>query len=107
MQHQHRSSDHQAKHRRRDDTGDRVAPPRCESMPHKLIDAPPYSDIYLTARGFVALRPEVREKVRVVEFYDRREDGVYKEDIDAEADEFIKREHERFKITKWLSIDDG
>ena len=105
----HRSSEHHARHQHRIDTAENnpVRASKYEMMPHKLIDAPPYADIYLTSHGFEAIRPEPHKKVRMVD-YDQRitkypkycNEKVYEE-------EFIKHEHKKFELSKWMSMNGG
>ncbi|KAL7196945.1 hypothetical protein ACSBR1_036868 [Camellia fascicularis] len=86
-------------------------------MPRRFIEAPPYPNIYTTSHIDEArVRPEAHHKKAMVEDYDQRaieygrdrnEKVVEEEDIDAEADEFIKREHKRFEMIKWKSMNKG
>ena len=65
--------------------------------PHKLIDAPPYSSIYLTSSGFEA--PTRRKLLLKYECANRgnAHPGVTVENnIDAEAEDFIKLKHKNF-----------
>lgn len=87
---------------------------------HKLIDAPPYPSISYTSNGFEAFRPEKEinvEKERPEypwnsnKYVDQEENSygklVYEdeeEDIDAEANNFIKWEHKKFNRAKWMSM---
>ncbi|GFY91449.1 hypothetical protein Acr_07g0016450 [Actinidia rufa] len=114
----HRNSGHHAKHRHGIDTAENN-PVRLEThemMPHKLIDAPPYADIYLTSHGFEAIRPEAHKKVKEVlvdydpcttEYPKYCNEKVYEEDIDAEAEKFIKHKHKKFQLSKWMSMNGG
>lgn len=85
-----------------------------EIMPRKLIDAPPYSDFYFTSHGFEAIRSDAQKKVSVAE-YDKRiakysnnvKGKAYEEDVDTEADEFIKQQHKKFQLSKWSSMKGG
>ncbi|CAK9136024.1 unnamed protein product [Ilex paraguariensis] len=89
-----------------------------EAKPHKLFDAPPYDNIYVTAHGFEALVPKAPKKVQAVDHKHATEYGkkcnhkhateydkncnqkVYEEDINVEAEEFIELEHEKFELSK-------
>ncbi|KAJ8569738.1 hypothetical protein K7X08_006315 [Anisodus acutangulus] len=88
---------------------------------HKLIDAPPYPSIRYTSNGFEAFRNEKEENVSKERpeyswnsnVYVDRQDGRYgelvyeeaeeEEDVDAEANAFIKWKHNKFNRDKWLS----
>lgn len=87
---------------------------------HKLIDAPPYPSIRYTSDGFEAFRPEKEINVSKERqeyrwnsngYVDREENSygklVYEEeeeDVDAEANNFIKSEHDKFNHAKWMSM---
>ncbi|KAL1828710.1 hypothetical protein DCAR_0207962 [Daucus carota subsp. sativus] len=69
--------------------------------PHKLIDAPPYSSIYLTSSGFEA--PTRRKLLLKYECANRgnAHPGVKvdaENNIDAEAEDFIKLKHKNFLL---------
>ncbi|KAF7123507.1 hypothetical protein RHSIM_Rhsim12G0109600 [Rhododendron simsii] len=111
---QHRRSEHQnAMHQRRMDAMDttesyEVRYSTYEILPHKLVDAPPYSDIDLTSHGFEAERPKAQKMVRVVDNdhqktrYGKDFAGKVNEDnVDAKANEFIEHEHKKFQLRKW------
>ncbi|KAH0669132.1 hypothetical protein KY285_023288 [Solanum tuberosum] len=87
---------------------------------HKLIDAPPYPSITYTSNGFEAFRPENESNVRKErqEYqwssngYANREENSYakiayeeEEDVDAEANNFIKWEHDKFNRAKLMSME--
>lgn len=85
-----------------------------EIMPHKLIDAPPYSDIYFTSHGFEAIRSDAQKKVSVAEYdkrnaeyYNNVKGKTYEQDVDAEADEFIKQQRKKFQLSKWSYMNGG
>ncbi|GFZ00047.1 hypothetical protein Acr_13g0014460 [Actinidia rufa] len=96
---QHRSSEHQTKHPCRVDTTEdfQIRVSMFEQMPRRLTDAPKYPDVYAN-----------HKKGRVVQYetnrYAREDNNkVYEEDVDAEADDFIKHEHKKFQLSKWMS----
>ncbi|XAR48112.1 hypothetical protein NMG60_11030828 [Bertholletia excelsa] len=78
-----------------------------ELTPHKLVDAPPYPHIFSIPCRIERPRPGSGNKEN------RASKGgnigkVYEsEDIDAEAEEFIKHEHRKFLLSKWLSMNGG
>ncbi|KAG5610539.1 hypothetical protein H5410_021820 [Solanum commersonii] len=65
----------------------------------KLIDVPPYPSIRYTSRGFEAFRE--REEEKSGWDYSINEDKA--EDINAEAEAFIKSMHRKFEVSKLMS----
>lgn len=66
-------------------------------MPHKLVDAPPYSSIYMTSQGFEA--PARRNLLLNYECANRgnaHPEVKVGNNIDAEAEDFIKLKHKSF-----------
>lgn len=79
-------------------------------LPQKLVNAPPYSDIYFPSHVFEAVQPESHKMFRVVDNghqkigYGKDITGKVNEDnidVDAKADEFIKHEHMKFQLRTW------
>ncbi|KAK6791498.1 hypothetical protein RDI58_010579 [Solanum bulbocastanum] len=66
---------------------------------HKMIDVPPYPSIRYTSRGFEALRE--REEEKSAWDYSINEDKA--EDINVEAEAFIKSMHRKFEVAKLMS----
>lgn len=64
-------------------------------VPHKLIDAPPYSSIYMTSHGLEA--PTRKQKKPPWSHKSYGGD----EDIDAEAEMFIQLKHKRFLLSNY------
>lgn len=66
-------------------------------MPHKLVDAPPYSSIYVTSHGFEA--PARRNLLLNYERANREKahyDVKVEDNIDADAEDYIKLKHKNF-----------
>ena len=100
---QHRSSEHQTEHPLRVDTTEdfQIHVLTFEQMPRRFTDARKYPDVYAN-----------HTTGRVVEYetnwYAREGNNkVYEEDVDAEADAFIKHEHKKFQLSKWMSENGG
>ncbi|XP_058195259.1 uncharacterized protein LOC131311718 [Rhododendron vialii] len=72
---------------------------RFEQMPSRLLDPPPYADSYMKSYSFDEYRPETQHKVVVVDNrlakYKVNEED---EDVNTEADDFIKHAHKKFQI---------
>lgn len=68
------------------------------ALPHKLIDAPPYSSIYITSHGFEA--PTCKHMNSPLAY---KHGGKVDEedDIDAEAEKFIQLKHKKFQLSKY------
>ncbi|KAM7487252.1 hypothetical protein LguiB_024736 [Lonicera macranthoides] len=79
---------------------------KCTHQQHdlQLIDAPPYSNIYMISRGFEANYDKVKkaDTKRVTEYIQNGDLKIYEEDVDAEAEDFIKHEHKKFELGKWM-----
>lgn len=84
---------------------------RFEQMPNRLLDPPPYADSYMKSYSFDEYRPETQNKVAVnkVAVVDNRH-AKYKvyeeeEDVNTEADDFIKHVRKKFQLRqKTMSI---
>lgn len=87
---------------------------------HKLIEVPPYPSLTYTSNGFEAFRPQKEANVtnerqeyrwNSTEYVDREEKSYGKiayeeeEDVDAEANNFIKWEHDKFNRAKLMSME--
>ncbi|KAK1403257.1 hypothetical protein POM88_002862 [Heracleum sosnowskyi] len=71
--------------------------PENAHMPHKLVDAPPYSSIYVTSHGFEA--PARRNLLLNYERANHEKahyDGKVEDNIDADAEDYIKLKHKNF-----------
>ncbi|KAF3613831.1 hypothetical protein FXO38_36021 [Capsicum annuum] len=89
---------------------------------HKLIDVPPYPSISYTSNGFEAFRHEKEVHVRKekpeypwnnIGYVDQEENSYGKlayeeedeeEDVNAEANAFIKWKHDKFNRAKLMSM---
>lgn len=71
----------------------------------QLINAPPHSNIYMISHGFEANYGKVKkaDTICVTEYVQNGDLKIYEEDVDAEAEEFIKHEHKKFAHSKWMS----
>ncbi|KAI3733447.1 hypothetical protein L6452_12890 [Arctium lappa] len=77
---------------------------KLKEMPHKLLDTPPYSDIYFTGHGFQRIPRQPQAYVRVTNYYDGKPQyGVTQNEedvdvnVDTEAADFIKLRHNFFE----------
>lgn len=69
-----------------------------DSKIHKLIDVPPYPSIYYTSREFEAFRDKKEEKSG----WDYSINKDKAEDINVEAEAFIKSMHRKFEVSKLM-----
>ncbi|KAI3516111.1 hypothetical protein L1887_15021 [Cichorium endivia] len=77
---------------------------KLKEMPHKLLDTPPYSNIYFTGNGFERLSPQSQACVRVTNYYnDCKHNYGFKQNeedantnVDEEAADFIESRHDKF-----------
>ncbi|KAI3733450.1 hypothetical protein L6452_12893 [Arctium lappa] len=73
----------------------------------KLMDTPPYYDIYFTRHGFERILFQTGEDIRVANYYDRKHKydssqnkGDSDANVDVEAQDFIESRHRRFELAK-------
>ncbi|KAJ9554386.1 hypothetical protein OSB04_018431 [Centaurea solstitialis] len=68
---------------------------KLKEMPHKLLDTPPYSDMYFMGHGF----QRISRGPQVTNYYDGnpRSGIMQNEDVDTEAANFIKLRHKFFE----------
>nr|GMD21685.1 hypothetical protein A4A49_35564 [Ipomoea batatas]GMD23261.1 hypothetical protein A4A49_35564 [Ipomoea batatas]GMD26249.1 hypothetical protein A4A49_35564 [Ipomoea batatas] len=73
---------------------------------HKLIDVPPYPSIRFTPRGFEAFRSKDEEEEEhagtrmMMKKYPLPHPSRGEEDVDSEAEQFIRKEHSKFERAK-------
>ncbi|KAI3516113.1 hypothetical protein L1887_15023 [Cichorium endivia] len=84
---------------------------KLKDMPHKLLDTPPYSNIYFTGNGFQRLSPQPQAYVRVTNYYDRNHKYGFTQNeedanmnVDEEAADFIESRHKKFDFGKTITI---
>ncbi|KAF7124575.1 hypothetical protein RHSIM_Rhsim12G0039900 [Rhododendron simsii] len=71
---------------------------RFEQMPSTLFDPPPYADSYMKSYSFDEYRPETQHKVVVVDNrHPKYKVNEEEEDVNTEADDFIKHAHKKFR----------
>ncbi|KAL4563976.1 hypothetical protein LXL04_028025 [Taraxacum kok-saghyz] len=83
-----------------------------KEMAHKLLNTPPYSNIYFVGDGFERLSPKPKENVCVTNYYDvKKKNGLTQNEedinanVDAEALDFIKLRHKQFEPLKFELLD--
>ena len=87
---------------------------KLKDTPHKLLDTPPYSNVYFTGHGFKRLPSQPQADIRVTKYSDRnhkygfmhKEDDINKS-VDAEATDFIESRHKKFELNKTMSMMGG
>ncbi|KAJ9554384.1 hypothetical protein OSB04_018429 [Centaurea solstitialis] len=84
---------------------------KIKEMAHKLLDTPPYSDIYFIGHGFQRIPHQSQVYVRGTNYTDYKPKYRFAqsevdidENVDAKATDFIESRHKKFELSKTMSI---
>lgn len=91
------TSSHDSKHKLQHNYNSHQKPENAH-LPHKLVDTPPYSSIYVTSHGFEApTRRNLLLNYEHANYEKAHYDGkVVEDNIDADAEDYIKLKHKNF-----------